>query len=82
VKRPNDNGTRHRWMTVLSLPLLLVVGDAAGSHFDPGPWSISLAGWLQLLCVGLVMTFMVRWNPGMRHDAIHVRHTMRRNPQA
>ena len=82
MKRPNDNRTRRRWLTMLALPLVVVVEAAAGSYFDPGSWNISLTGWLQLLCVSLVMTLMVRWDPGARRDAIHARRTMRRNPRA
>ena len=82
MKRPNGNRTRQCLLTVLSLPLVVVVGAVAGSQFDPGSWNISLTGWLQLLCVSLVMTLMVRWDPGARSDAIHARRTMRRNPHA
>jgi hypothetical protein len=81
MKRPNGNRTRRRWLTVLPLPLMVVVGIVAGSHFDPGLWNISLTEWLPLLCVSLVMTLLARWDPGARHGAIHARRIMRRNPQ-
>ena len=81
MKRPNDDRPRRRWLAVLPLPLMVVVGAAAGSHFDPGPWNISPAGWLQFLCVSLAMTIITRWNPGSRHNAIHARRPMRRYSQ-
>jgi hypothetical protein len=79
VKRPNGKRTRHRCLTALPLPLMVVVGIVAGSQLAPGPWNNSFTGWLQLVCVSLVMTFMVRWDPGARHGAIHARRTIRRN---
>ena len=79
MKRQNGNRTRRRWLTMLPLPLMMIVGIFTGSHFYLWPWKISLTEWLPLLCVSLVMTLMLHWAPGQRHGAIHARRTVRRN---